>query len=146
MILISHRGNLDGISLKDENNPDYIINAIGAGFSCEIDFWIFKNKMYLGHDEPQFLIQRSLLDMYQTKLWIHCKNLDALYFIVLNRKKLNGFWHQSDKFTITTNGLIWTYPGQPTTNKSILVHLDKPKELFSGIAGICSDYISLFVR
>ena len=37
MILISHRGNLDGKELSFENRPDYIDKAIRHGFDVEID-------------------------------------------------------------------------------------------------------------
>ena len=27
-------------------------------------------------------------------------------------KSLNYFWHQTDDFTLTSHGYIWTYPGK----------------------------------
>ena len=40
MILISHRGNINGRSFKDENQPTYIDTAISAGYDVEIDILI----------------------------------------------------------------------------------------------------------
>ena len=37
MFLISHRGNLNGPNIKDENNPDYIMEALSKDFDVEID-------------------------------------------------------------------------------------------------------------
>jgi len=37
MKLISHRGNLFGPNPTNENNPDYILNAIELGYDVEID-------------------------------------------------------------------------------------------------------------
>jgi hypothetical protein len=39
MILIAHRGNLDGPNPSMENHPDYIDAAINAGFHVEVDLW-----------------------------------------------------------------------------------------------------------
>ena len=52
MILISHRGNLEGPS-NLENHPDQIQKVLRLGFDCEIDLWREDNKWYLGHDYPE---------------------------------------------------------------------------------------------
>ena len=56
MYLISHRGNLDGPNVKDENKPNYILYALSKGYDVEIDVRIYKDKFFLGHDEPQYKI------------------------------------------------------------------------------------------
>ena len=38
--LYSHRGNLFGPIPERENKPDYIDEAISAGFNVEIDIWL----------------------------------------------------------------------------------------------------------
>ena len=47
MKIISHRGNLEGRIPEDENNPDYIHEAIESGFDVEIDLWLYENGFYL---------------------------------------------------------------------------------------------------
>ena len=37
MHFISHRGNLNGPDLQNENNPIYVQNAVNLGFEVEID-------------------------------------------------------------------------------------------------------------
>ena len=44
MILIAHRGNIDGINTSKENHPDYIKSALDSGFYAEIDLWWIINK------------------------------------------------------------------------------------------------------
>ncbi len=44
MILISHRGNIDGPNTDNENKPSYIASAINRGYDCEVDFWFSNNK------------------------------------------------------------------------------------------------------
>ena len=52
MILISHRGNINGKINELENNPDYINDALIIGYDVEIDIWVINNELFLGHDEP----------------------------------------------------------------------------------------------
>ena len=47
MIYISHRGNLTEKSVKDENNPDYLMKAVNSGYDVEIDVWFQNEKFYL---------------------------------------------------------------------------------------------------
>jgi hypothetical protein len=54
MILISHRGNLNGKDVDNENNPLYIDRALGKGYDVEVDVWYVNGKWYLGHDEPTY--------------------------------------------------------------------------------------------
>ena len=72
MILISHRGNISGKDLENENKPDYILNAINLNYNVEIDVWKYKDKLYLGHDEPLFKFDKNLLN-YSSYLWFHAK-------------------------------------------------------------------------
>ena len=37
MLLIAHRGNINGPDKAKENHPDYINKAIEAGYNVEID-------------------------------------------------------------------------------------------------------------
>ena len=39
MILISHRGNINGCNFEKENTHEYIQQAIDAGFHVEIDYF-----------------------------------------------------------------------------------------------------------
>lgn len=143
MIKIAHRGNTNGPNPEKENSPSYILGAIDKGFDCEIDLWKTDDGLFLGHDGPEHEIDDSFLFDLSSKLWIHCKNLEALKFVVESKDQLKGFWHQNDDFTITTTGHIWTYPNKPTCSLSILVNIEawSEKAMLSQIAGICSDYM-----
>jgi hypothetical protein len=143
MLKISHRGNLKGPSSR-ENHPTYIEEAVYAGFEVEVDIRLIDNQLWLGHDEAQYLTSKTFLDRYKNSLWVHCKNLEALEYFVGLKQDYKYFWHEEDSYTLTSNGLIWTYPGKPITNKSILVingqePLPDPTKVF----GICSDYVKI---
>ena len=60
MILISHRGNLDGPNKSFENSPSYICEAIDRGFDVEVDLWK-TNKLFFGHAEPQYCINKCCM-------------------------------------------------------------------------------------
>lgn len=158
MILISHRGNISGPNPSRENTTSYIQESIDAGFSVEIDLWIEKvifgtrvvYKFFLGHDTPQHETSYEWLHDRRSKLWIHAKNLECLYYFrqAPPASGWNFFWHQEDEYTLTNNCLIWTYPGHPLTDRSICVMPEKSdyeKKEVDKCVGICSDYIKEYV-
>jgi len=142
MKLISHRGNLEGPNPERENHPDYIIEAIQAGYDVEIDVWFKDGKFYLGHDEPQYLFPYDLLDGYYNKLWIHCKDMDSLSNLNeldSNGSKLNYFSHENDLGVLTSRGYIWS---ANLYKRGILVMPEIfNKEPNEDTLGVCSDYI-----
>lgn len=147
MILISHRGNLNGPEPSKENKPSFVTNAIRTGFQVEVDFWFVNNKFYLGHDEPQYDVPFEWFQNIHNKLWIHCKNLDAINKLVeIDRGGvyLNYFWHEDDKVTLTSKGYIWAYPGVECEN-AITVMPELPKEKLTNYKGICSDHIMDYI-
>jgi hypothetical protein len=141
MLKISHRGNLNGPSSR-ENHPTYIEEAIYAGFDVEVDVWLIDKHLWFGHDKPQYLTSKTFLDRYKNNLWVHCKNLAALEYFVNLKQDYKYFWHEGDSYTLTSNNLIWTYPGKPVTDKSIIVLNGKQSAPSSdAVFGICSDYV-----
>lgn len=145
MIKIAHRGNMHGPS-DNENHPVQMVATISAGYDIEVDIWYMDNELYLGHNGPDHRIDREYLEAISEETWFHCKNLAALDFFVENYPDLKYFWHQNDDFTLTSNGYIWTYPGQPITKNSILVHPGIPDlDSYETLPyAICSDYVGEF--
>jgi hypothetical protein len=143
MLKIAHRGNISGPSPR-ENHPLYIEEAIYAGFDVELDIRLIDSQLWLGHDEPKYLTSKTFLDRYKDSLWIHCKNLEALEYFVNLKQDYKYFWHEKDSYTLTSNGLIWTYPGKAVTDKSIIVLSgQEPIPTSSVVFGVCSDYVKV---
>lgn len=138
MIKIAHRGNINGPSHR-ENQPMYLADAIAKGFDVEFDLWKIKDLLWLGHDGPQYLINDSFLIDTGANSWIHCKNLDALYYLNSTFPQLNYFWHQEDDHTLTSQGYIWTYPGKDVTPNSVIVDLNSEIEYNKKCYAICKD-------
>lgn len=144
MKFISHRGNIFKKIIEKENSVDYVLESLNMGYDCEIDLWNVDSQFYLGHDFAQFPISYSFLEQNKNKLWVHCKNIEAV--VALDSKKdINYFWHQEDKITLTSKNFIWAYPGNQPISNSIAVL----PELFNEIKlevcyGICSDNIEFY--
>ena len=140
MILISHRGNIDGPNKERENSPDYIKEALDLNYDVEIDVWYINKQFYLGHDRPQYSVEPIFL--YDNRLWCHAKNLDAL--LEMKRLGVHFFWHEYDKFTLTSKRYVWSYPSDTDYEKTICV-LPELYDFFpKTCTGICSDYISRY--
>lgn len=143
MILISHRGNLNGKIPERENRVDYIEDALALGYEVEIDVWLINDSWYLGHDNPEYPVEYEWLNGKKEALWIHCKNTDAL--VKLNSlDSFNYFWHENDTAVLTSKKYVWTYPGKQPINNSVAVMPEIHNEDISSCAGICSDYITKY--
>ena len=98
------------------------------------------NEYYLGHDTPDYKIELSFMTNLKDKLWIHCKNFEALNELS-KIKELNIFWHENDGYTLTSHQYIWTYPAMKTSDNSIIVMPEWNDFCFDTGYGICTDYI-----
>ena len=150
MVLIAHRGNVDGPNPEKENHPDYIDAAVQRGYAVEVDLWRVEDSFFLGHDEPQYRISEKYLDLLATDsvLWTHIKNIQALEYLAKNeRGKWNYFWHQEDDYALTSLGHIWALPGSKLTPNTICVMPEKASYYEDEILnsqGVCSDYVSIW--
>ena len=140
MIYISHRGYINGIDDKLENNPDNITKLLKNNVHVEIDVRYHNDNFYLGHDEPKYKISSDFLK--HKNLWCHAKNFKTLDQI--RNVDCHYFWHQEDDYTITSKGYIWTYPGKKILPKSICVLPERVNYKKIDCLGICSDFIEKY--
>jgi hypothetical protein len=145
MIIVSHRGNLDGPDLTQENSPAYIDKAIRVGFDVEIDLRCIDNELYLGHDYPNHHINLSWLYDRRDRLWIHCKDLRAAS-IINECGAFRFFCHVSDPFSLIHPYYLWVHDISLITDyTSCIVPLISMDDINSfkhkdRVAGICTDY------
>ncbi len=144
MRFIAHRGNTIGPDKSLENNPDYVIDALKSGFDAEIDLRFHLGKMYLGHDEPQYEINKEWLFLHSSSLWIHCKDNTSLDFCINNG--IHCFFHNIDAYTITSKGFVWAYPGMSIASNLCIAVMPEMHEGITGLKihnyyGACSDYV-----
>lgn len=145
-LYISHRGNISGPNAETENTKkaiDYTLHK----YDCEIDIWLVDRVFYLGHDSPKEKVDLQYLLDRQSSLWIHCKNVEALYALT-EFDGLTCFFHDKDDCTLTSNGYIWTYPGKVLTPRSICVLPEWGMDScdISNACGVCSDYIERYAN
>jgi len=140
MLLISHRGNISGPQPKLENTIAYIEQAIDQGFDVEIDVCKWDGEyFYLGHDKPGEAVSPSWF--YFKPVWVHAKDHTALNELI--KRGIHCFWHNTDRYTLTSEGCIWTYPGEPGGENCICVHPEQ-REDWQEFAGICGDNIKKY--
>lgn|SRR4030067_663960 len=140
MKLLSHRGNIVGPISKYENTIPYIDAAIRTGFDVEIDLFFKNDRFYLGHDRPERDISIEYLLKNKSVLWCHAKTINTLYELL--RIEMHCFFHDVDKVTLTSKGIIWTFPDEEVTEKSVIVNNKSYVEQYPvKVYGICSDYI-----
>lgn len=155
MIIIAHRGNIDGANPLRENSPEYIDEAINAGFDVEVDVRCEDHHFYLGHDETQYYVPMTWLVKRKDKLWIHCKDLRSLDVLSSSPVDFHYFWHERDEYTMTSKGIPLVLVGQIPFKKSIIVlpesigYYDKYEEKYDRILecmGICTDKANFYKR
>lgn len=143
MFIIAHRANLNGPNENTENKVEQIQLCLSKGYHCEIDVWLINNKLFLGHDEPQYETDISFLLENHNKLWCHCKHLESFQYL-LKFKEINCFLHNVEDYVLTSHLYIWTYPGKqvPNTNGIVVMpEWHKDIKYDKNIKGICTDYV-----
>lgn len=146
VILIAHRGNLKGPDPEVENRPEQIDLCIGLGFHVEIDLRYIDDSFYLGHDYPDHHINEDYLLARKDSLYCHAKDLAALRRLL--EMKMKCFFHDTDAAVLTSDGMIWCYPGQRSgSSLDILVMPERVDPEFGSLnsdlkicRGICTDY------
>lgn len=146
MKIISHRANLDGPSPATENTRTEIEKCFSLGLDVEVDVWKVDDRLFLGHDAPQEEVSEDFLT--DSRLWIHCKNIDA--FISINRLGLNCFVHENDPLVLTSQKRIWLHPNvglvsgwnhvQVLPERNLCVSEVRQWLAANKSYGICTDY------
>jgi hypothetical protein len=138
MVIIAHRGLLEGPNTQIENSPNQIDESISLGFDVEIDLHYFNDEYWLGHDNPQYKVSLDWLEKRKNWLWIHCKTLKSL--TKMNETDFNYFWHENDTVTLTSKGYIWAYPGKQPIANSIAVLPELYDDDVQNSFGVCTDF------
>lgn len=142
MLLIAHRGNLEGPNPEKENGPSYIKRALDLGYDVEIDVWYLNGSFYLGHDGPTKRVSSAFVA--QEGLWCHAKNGAALNHLL--DVGAHCFAHDKDPAALTSLGYIWAFPHLSCpTMRSIAV---LPEIFNTGneteFYGICTDFVKAY--
>lgn len=138
MLIISHRGNLDGPSKDTENNPNIVAQLLEDKIHVEVDVHAIDGILWLGHDEPTHIVDRHFIK--KKGLWVHAKTIATMHVMITEFEGVNAFYHTDEDIVLTTNGKLWTQPGKKLTYKSICVLPEDTNQDPRGAYGICTDY------
>lgn len=110
MRIISHRSNLNG---PDERYDTFsILRALSLGFDVEIDVRFSKGRLWVGHDNPLFPVDKELLTNDSAgRIWFHAKDAGA----VAAAPEIGLiFSHWDDDFAVISGEkrLIWLHPNR----------------------------------
>lgn len=141
MKIIAHRGNLNGPS-QFENQPRTLLKAIELGFDVECDVRFYAGRLWLGHDNADYLVSNELLEKLIPHAWFHCKDIGSLEFFADKFLVFpNYFYHDNDEYVVTSHGHIWASPGRVGGENTILVLPEKSGIIVTENSyGICTDY------
>lgn len=147
MKIISHRGNIKGIVSNKENRPSYIDSAIGCGYEVEVDIRYINGEFWLGHDTPDYKINKEWILNRIDDIWYHCKNLDS----ALELKKLNSnikyFCHSQDSYIITSTKHFWVHDLNLNLDENCIIPLLDEESVLKFndkiVYAICTDYVDL---
>ena len=145
MKLISHRGNINGRLESCENEPTYIDLAISKDYDVEVDVWYKDNTLWLGHDKPDYSVDLIWFIDRLSKLWVHCKNIDAVIYFKECGYPVNYFWHENDTITLTSLNHIWAFPNKQPIKNSIAVMPELHNDDVSSAMGVCSDFVEKYI-
>ena len=145
MRLIAHRGNTIGPDSDKENSIEHLSNALEKGFDVEIDLWVIGDQLWLGHDKPESRVTENWLDSAESRIWIHCKNLDAVAWN--SYRNFNWFFHESESLALTSKGFLWLHPGVlVNTPKSVNLNFERVSRSeishLEDCYAFCGDYVA----
>lgn len=147
-LLLSHRGNVDGIDEKRENSVAYVEEAMDKGYHVVVDTWLVGHQhLVLGTTSPKY--PTTLEFLQDVRVLCNAKNQETLQFLLEN--KVHCFSRGSSPYTLTSGGLIWAEPGTPVCLRGIFTmpeHCMKDITTVSGMpcSGICSNQVSLLSK
>jgi len=149
MLFISHRGNLAGPDLNNENKPEYVSTALEKGYSVVVDTWAIavqeeKNtvQLVLGDLTPQYPVTLEFLQ--KPNIISRAKNLET--FQILLDNNVHTFLDSNDT-QLTSRGLIWPRVGARSLVPRAVLNI--PELITNNIAtvvnvncsGMCSNFI-----
>ena len=115
-LLISHKGNTNGMNPARENSPEYIKEALEKGFYVLADVWLIGTQhLALGTNHPQYPTTIEFLK--EKNIICRAKTVQTLYFLL--HIGAHCFMHDKDDYVLTNGGLVWTAPGKNTTPRSV---------------------------
>jgi hypothetical protein len=150
MKIISHRGNINGPVVEKENRPSYIDCAIQLGYDVEVDLRLINNEFWLGHDEAQYRIELSWMELRKDKIWYHCKDIYSALKLAKLDNEYQYFCHSIESFVCTSNGYIWVHDLENKIDDKCIIPLISKEDIqqYNGYKpfAVCTDFVNYFLE
>lgn len=130
MKIFAHRGNLHGPNPEHENKPEYLQKALDKGYCVEVDVWLKKDGLYLGHDDGVYPIRKEFL--IDDRILVHAKHVEVFNYLI-KFSNIHTFYQSSDDVCLTSFGYrLWNEDAYrtnigPAGPEDILVDLTSEK-------------------
>lgn len=148
MKIISHRGNISGPDHSHENTVEQIQKCIDLGYDVEIDLRMRNGAPHLGHDSADHEVAADWLRERQSNLWIHVKEYSALVWLMSEVPTANFFCHESDRYTLVSNGKVWCHDLTNVMTDKCVIPLLSLEQVQSydfknqgSLYAVCTDYV-----
>jgi hypothetical protein len=148
MIYISEYGNINEKHVDKENNPDYIVHAINAGFFVKVNVWLIEDCIHIGKIHAQYVISDEFIHEYKNKLWF-CAQTAETYNILIDKYAADTvFMHD---FTLK-NISYTSFETTSDNTEFILFSPEAHKTTYEirdiwnhqNCKGICSSYVAYY--
>lgn len=139
---ISHRGIVGGTAEGFENHPDRI-SEVAKNFKVEVDVWLTPEGYFLGHDSPQYKVDKLFL--FDERFLVHCKNLEA-FEALYKHGQVEVFLQESDSVSLTSHKNLVFHEHQKETAKrldtgyAVDINLSNSWESVSKLKGVVTDF------
>lgn len=143
-LLISHRGNTDGMNPVRENSVSYIKEALEKGYQVMVDLWLVGTE-HLAMGTERALHAVDLAFLKENNVICHAQTVETLEFLLAH--EVHCFYATgADHRALTNGGLIWTQGDPKITQRCIMAMPEWFIPDLSSLAhikcsGICSDRI-----
>ena len=147
MRIYAHRGNVKG-PCPQENSPDLLRQTLEEGFGVEVDVWEADGAYFFGHDRPTYPVDLAEFDLPEVVFHLKTPHVPAL-------RHADAFAIDTDRYSLTLRGWLWTNYGEPAGPAAImcapdLVANEEPLEAFVSRSrrahGICTDFPRRVIR
>ncbi|CAB5221562.1 hypothetical protein UFOVP245_188 [uncultured Caudovirales phage] len=145
MIIISHRGLVDGDDPTKENNPTAIAAALGEFFLVYIDLWMVEGKPFLGTDGPVYPMPEDFI--HNPDVILCPRDRMAVNFVAI--RDAHFVIPTTGDYTLTSYKWLWAKSSAASIGRDCIIHLPEdyyePTQLVdTRFTGVCTKYPRIY--
>jgi len=155
MIYYSSNGNISSIDIGRQCSPDYILEAVKAGYKVRFGIRLMSDgNLWIGEDDAKYPILPEFLINNAKHFLIHCKNISSLHKLrdidTEHKKQLHYYYHSTDNVSISSRGyFLIDYGKRPLGENVIAMYPEDTDYQISDLkkcVGVCSANIEFYKK